>query len=184
VLGGVLAVLLVAVGCGGGPDASVGVVQIGDTVEVRAKACDGGGIVRLDVVDPARPDPPIWSATASGDADPRRSIPIAGSVPGYQVEDHRPDGALPDRRLRILVEGPGGVSWGGPRFTPSELEEGVLRVAGQDVPLDEWESEPARCPSIGLAAALVGGLATALIAAVLWVVVRILARAIRRSDPA
>ena len=82
-----------------------------------------------------------------------------------------------------LVEGLDGASWGGPRFTPSELDEGVLRVAGQDVPLDEWESEPARCPSVGLVAALAGGVATAVIAAVLWLVVRMLARAVRRSDP-
>jgi hypothetical protein len=152
-------------------------------VEVRAKACGSGGIARLDVVDPSHPDPPVWSAAADGSDGRRRSIPIASTVPGYRVEDHRPDGDLPARRLRVLVEGPDGESWGGPRFTPSELEEGVMRVAGQDVPLDEWQGEPARCPSVGLAGALAGGAATAVIAAVLWLVVRGLARAVRRSDP-
>lgn len=186
----VVVALVLAAGCGGGPDASVGVVRFDDTVEVRAKACGDGGIERIDVVDPAAPDPPVWSASAldsgsgtgSGSADRRHTVPIASAVPGYRVEDRRPGGALPDRQLRVLVEGPDGESWGGPRFTPSALEEGILRVAGQDVPLEEWESEPARCGSVGLAGALAGGLATAVIAGALWLVVRALARVVRRPD--
>lgn len=178
VLVGVLAGVLA--GCGGGPDASVGVVAVDGTVEVRAKACDAGGIERLDVVDPAAPEDPVWSAIATDPTAARRVVPVAAAVPGYEVDDRRRDGTLPDRRLRVLVEGPDGESWGGPRFTPTDLEEGVLRVAGQDVPLDEWEAEPARCPDVGLAAALVGGVATAVVAGLLWLVVRALARAVRR----
>ena len=175
VLAGVLA------GCGGGPDASVGVVAVDGTVQVRAKACGDGGIERIDVVDPAAPDAPVWSAVAVGPASARRVVPVAATVPGYEVDDGRRDGALPDRRLQVLVEGPDGACWGGPRFTPSDLDEGVLRVAGQDVPLGEWEAEPARCPDVGVAAALVGGAATAVVAGLLWLVVRVLARLVRRS---
>jgi hypothetical protein len=167
-------------GCGGGPEASVGVVTVDGTVEVRAKACGAGGIERIDVVDPAAPEDPVWSAVATGPGSARRAIPVAAAVPGYEVDDGRRGGTLPDRRLRVLVEGPDGESWGGPRFVPADLEEGVLRVAGQDVPLDEWESEPARCPDVGLTAALVGGAATAVVAGLLWLVVRALARAARR----
>lgn len=173
VLAGVLA------GCGGGPDASVGVVAVDGTVEVRAKACDDGGIERIDVVDPTAPEDAVWSAVAVDPASARRVVPVAARVPGYEVDDGRRDGTLPDRRLRVLVEGPDGEGWGGPHFTPSDLEEGVLRVAGQDVPLDEWESEPARCPDVGVATALVGGAATAVVAGLLWLVVRVLARAFR-----
>jgi hypothetical protein len=175
VLAGVLA------GCGGGPDASVGVVIVDGTVEVRAKACGGdSGIERIDVVDPTAPADPVWSAVATDPAATRRVIPVAARVPGYEVDDGRRDGALPDRRLQVLVEGSDGESWGGPRFVPTDLEAGVLRVAGQDIPLDEWESEPARCPDVGLAGALVGGGATAVVAGLLWLVVRILGRAVRR----
>ncbi|HEU5151338.1 MAG TPA: hypothetical protein VFU19_12620 [Iamia sp.] len=156
----------------------------GDTVEVRAKACGDGGIERVDVVDPAAPEEPLWSAVADDPGAARRTVPVAAEVPGYAVEDHRRDGALPDRRLRVLVAGPDGASWGGPRFTPGDLEEGRLRVAGKDVALDEWEAEPARCPDVGLGAALAGGVATAVVAGLLWLIVRALARAVRRSGDA
>jgi hypothetical protein len=193
-------VLVLAVGgaCGGGPDASVGVGRADGEVVVRAKACpgDGGrqdvgddgddgtgpGMARIDVVDPQAPEEAVWSAVADEPDAARRTVPVAPSVEGYEVEDRRPDGALPDRRLRVLVEGPDGETWGGPRFRPDDLQEGVLRVAGQDVDLDEWESEPARCPDVGLGAALVGGAATALAAGVLWLVVRLVTRATRRRD--
>ncbi len=168
-------------GCGGGPDASVGVVRRGETVEIRAKACADGGIVRADLVDPLDPEQAVWSAVATDPGAAERTLPVRDEVPGYRVDDRRIDDALPDRRLRVLVEGPDGARWGGPRFTPSDLEEGVLRVAGQDVDLAEWEAEPARCPRVTLLAALSGGIATALVAGVLWVVVRGLARAVRRD---
>ncbi len=168
------------VGCGGGPDASVGVVRVDGVVEVRAKACGDGGIERVDLVDPSAPEAAVWSARAIDPAAARRTIPVGEAVPGYAVDDRRPDGALPDRRLRVLVQGPGGSGWGGPRFTPGDLEDGVLRVAGQDVPLAEWEEEPARCPEVGLAGALAGGVATAVVAALLWLVVRTLTRPLRR----
>jgi hypothetical protein len=180
-LAGVALVVGVVAGCGGGPDASVGVVRVDGTVEVRAKACGDGGIERVDLVDPAAPEEPVWSAVASSPATALRAIPVADTVPGYEVDDRRPDGELPDRRLRVLVEGPDGTAWGGPRFTPAALEDGVLRVAGQDIPLDEWVAEPARCPDVGLGAALAGGAATAVVAALLWLVVRLLTRATRRT---
>ncbi|HEX7133960.1 MAG TPA: hypothetical protein VF228_15395 [Iamia sp.] len=180
VLAGAAVVAALVAGCGGGPDASVGVVRVDGAVEVRAKACGDGGIERVDVVDPAAPGEPVWSAVAVDPGAARRTVPVAGRVPGYQVDDRRSDGDLPDRRLRVLVEGPDGESWGGPRFTPSALDDGVLRVAGQDVPLEEWEAEPARCPDVGLAAALVGGAATAVVAGLLWLVVRALARVVGR----
>ncbi|HMJ76422.1 MAG TPA: hypothetical protein VK507_10645 [Iamia sp.] len=173
---GLLAGALAA--CGGGPDASVGVVPVDGTVEVRAKTCGEGGIERVDLVDPESPEEAVWSAVATGPA--RLVVPVAPAVDGYEVDDRRPGGELPDRRLRVLVEGPDGESWGGPRFVPADLEDDVLRVAGQDVPLDEWESEPARCPDVGLAAALAGGVATAVVAALLWLVVRALAHAVKR----
>lgn len=174
--------MLVGLGaaCGGGPDASVGVVRLEDRIEVRAKACGDGGIERVDVVDPAAPTDAVWSAVADDPDAALRTVPVAAAVPGYEVSDRRPDGTLPDRRLRVLVAGPDGATWGGTRFTPSSLTEGQLQVAGQDVPLTEWEAEPARCPTVGLTGALVGGAATALAAALLWLVVRILARPLRR----
>lgn len=180
VLVGVLAGL--TAGCGGGPDASVGVARVDGTVEVRAKACGDGGIERIDVVDPAAPEDPVWSATVVEPGSGVRVVPVADAVPGYEVDDRRPGGELPDRRLRVLVEGPGGETWGGPRFTPSALDADGLRVAGQDVPLAEWEAEPARCPRVGLAAALGAGVVTAVVAGLLWLVVRTLARAVRPSD--
>jgi hypothetical protein len=170
-------------GCGGGPDASVGVVRVDGTVEVRAKACGDGGIERVDVVDPAAPEAAVWSAVVAEPGSGRRVVPVADAVPGYEVDDRRPGGELPDRRLRVLVEGPDGETWGGPRFTPSALDPGVLRVAGQDVPLDEWEAEPARCPEIGLPAALAAGAVTALTAALLWLAIRTLTRALRPTNP-
>lgn len=189
VRGAVVLALAVGAACGGGPDASVGVGRADGEVVVRAKSCpaegtgDGGpGMVRVDVVDPQAPEEAVWSAVADGPDTARRTVPVTPAVEGYQVDDRRPDGALPDRRLRVLVEGPDGETWGGPRFRPGDLEEGVLRVAGQDVALDEWESEPARCPDVGLGAALVGGAATALAAGVLWLVVRLVTRATRRRD--
>ncbi|QYG92040.1 hypothetical protein HC251_06040 [Iamia sp. SCSIO 61187] len=175
---GVMAV--VAGGCGGGPDASVGVVRVGDTVEIRAKACGDGGIERADVVDPAAPEEAVWSAVAVAGDEARRELRVADAVAGYEVTDRRGPGGLPDRRLRLLVEGPDGARWGGPRFTPSELEEGRLRVAGRDVPLAEWEAEPARCPEVGVGAALVGGVVTGVAAGALWLLVRAVARVARR----
>lgn len=167
--------------CGGGPSASVGVTVVDDTVEVRAKSCHPGGMERVTVVDPVTPDEPVWTAEADGPA--RLAVPVAAEVDGYVVTDRRPDDALPDARLRVLVEGPDGEAWGGPRFRPEELTEGTLRVAGQDVDLAEWEAEEARCPSVGLGGAVVAGLATAVAAAALWFVVRLVGRALRRSDP-
>lgn len=169
---------LVGVGCGGGPDASVGVTTADGDVVVVAKACGDGGIARLDVVDPTIPDTAIWRATLE-DGPARRRIPVVGIVAGYQVDGADETGDLPDRRLRVLVEGTDGTAWGGPRFTPSELEEGTLRVAGQDVALTEWQDQPARCGDAGLAAVLVGGLATAAVAAALWLAVRGVAWALR-----
>ncbi len=168
--------------CGGGPSASVGVTVADGTVEVRAKSCHAGGMERVDVVDPVDPGEPVWSARADGPA--RLAVPVTETAAGYVVTDHRRNGALPDARLRVLVEGPDGATWGGPHFRPEELEEGTLRVAGEDVDLAEWQAEEARCPAVGLGGALVAGLATAVAAAALWLVVRLVARALRRSDPA
>lgn len=176
----VLAVLTLA-SCGGGPDASVGVTVVDGTVEVRAKPCEPGSIQRVDIVVPTAPDDLVWSAVAD---DPSTlTVPVEDEVDGFRVTDDRPDGALPDTDLRVRVVGSDGEGWGGPRFRPSELEDGVLRVAGQDLPLAEWEAEPARCPSFTLFDALLGGLVTAGVAAALWLVVRTAGRLVRRSDP-
>lgn len=174
-------VVVAGAGCGGGPSASVGVAPTGGTVEVRAKACGGGAIERVDLVDPRGPEAPVWTAVL--EAGPaRQAVVVRTSVPGYRVTDRR-DGPLPDRTLRVLARGTDGETWGGPRFRPSQLEEGRLRVAGQDVPVAEWEAEPARCSRVGLAGALVAGLATAAAAGGLWLVVRLGARAVRRARP-
>jgi len=137
-------------------------------------------MARVDLVDPAAPEQPVWSAVAIAPDGARQVVPIDARVEGYEVDDRRPGGALPERRLRVLVEGPDGESWGGPRFTPDELEEGRLRVAGRDVGLAEWEAEPPRCPTVGLGDAVLGGVATAVVAGLLWLLVRLLARTTRR----
>lgn len=177
-------VVLVAIAlssCGGGPDASVGVTEVDGTVEVRAKPCEGGGIQRVEVIVPSAPDDPVWSAVAEG--RPTLAVPVAEVVAGYRVSDARPDGVLPDTRLRVRVVGSDDEAWGGPLFRPGDLTDGSLRVAGQDVPLAEWEAEPARCPAFTLLDALQGGLVTAAVAGGLWLLVRLLGRFARRSDP-
>lgn len=170
-----------AAACGGGPSASVGVTPVGDTLEVRAKACGDAGLERVDLVDPAAPDRSLWRAElAEGPA--ARRLRIGPAVPGYAVADDRPS-PLPEGPLRVLARATDGASWGGPRFRPASLAPGTIRVAGQDVDLDRWEAEPARCPRVGLAGALVAGAATAGAAGLLWSVVRLVARAISRPGP-
>lgn len=177
----VAAAVVALASCGGGPDASVGVTVVDRTVEVRAKPCGDGGIQRVDLLVATAPGDTVWSAEADG--RPVRSVPVDEVVDGYRVTDDRPDGALPATRLRVRVQGSDGEPWGGPAFRPDDLEEGTLRVAGQDVPLAEWEAEPAQCPSFTLFDALLGGLVTAGVATGLWLVVRSLGGLVRRSRP-
>ncbi len=137
-------------------------------VRSRAKACGDGGIEQVDIVDPSRPEDAVWSGGRSRDGPARRDGAVVGptrrGLPRSRTR--RPDGDAP----RPAAAGPRRGArrrdrWGGPRFDPSMLRRpGRLRVAGQDVPLAEWEAEPARCPDVGLAAALAGGLATAVVA--------------------
>ncbi|WCO68346.1 hypothetical protein PO878_06340 [Iamia majanohamensis] len=175
----VLGAAVVAAGACATPPASVGATRADGGVEVRVKACGGDGVGRVDVVDPAAPEDPVWSAHAEpGRAADR--VPIAAEVDGYEVVDDR-GAAFGATEVRVLVEGEDGGSWGGPRVVPDKLEEGTLRVAGQDVALAEWEQEPARCPRVTVLGALAGGVATAAAAGVLWLVVRGLARLVGRT---
>ena len=64
--------------------------------------------------------------------------------------------------------------------TPDHGAE-IVRVILEDKELRaEWEAELARCPEVGLAGALVGGVVTALAAGALWLLVRAGARVVRR----
>ncbi len=177
---GVAGAVLVA-GCGG-PAASVGVTRVDGVLEVRAKDCGGGDLARVDLVDPRAPDDPVWSARSTSTATADRRVPVVAEVPGYVVADAR-GRAFGGQEVRVLTEGTDGESWGGPRVVPDEVVEGTLRVAGQDVDLAEWESEPARCPRVTVLSALAGGAATAVAAGALWLAVRAGARLVRRPPP-
>ena len=178
------AVLLVLVGltapAGCSSDApAAGVTRIDRSVVVAYKPCPGddAAIGRLELYGSDDPDVPVWTAAHLTGEVAVLELPVVPRFPGYEITDDRPGGRLdPDQRYSFEATATDGSQWGGPGFSPDDLEQGTVRVAGQELEFAEWIDRPSACPAFSFLDALLTGLVVASVAGGALLVLRRLTR--------
>jgi hypothetical protein len=133
----------------------------------------------------------VWTATATSGNAATNAVPVAGSIPGYTVDDHLGAGGLvPGETYRTLVDGTDGTDWGGPTFDPADLRTDKVLVGGQRFDTTTWLADKPSCrgrswASVAVAAVLAGLGAAAvmgLILGPLWLLRRSALRRARERE--
>lgn len=174
-----LAVGLTALtGCSSDAPAA-GVTRIDRSVVVAFKPCPGddAAIGRLELYGSDDPEAPVWTAAHLTGEVAVLELPIVPRFPGYDITDDRPSGELdPAQRYSFEATATDGIEWGGPGFAPDDLEQGTVRVAGQELEFADWIDRPATCPQFSFFDALLTGLVVAAVAGSALLVLRRITR--------
>ncbi|MCU1498904.1 MAG: hypothetical protein JWM47_2857 [Acidimicrobiales bacterium] len=180
---------LVLAGCASQAPAT-GVTRIDRSVVVAYKPCDddaGLGLARVALYGSDDVDRPVWLARHTDRRQPAvLELPVVERYPGYTVTDRRTDGQFdPDQRYSFEATATDGTEWGGPGFRVGDLDQGKVRVAGQELDFVDWVDQPASCPEVTFVDALLTGLVVAAVAGSALLVLRRLTRRGRRgpTDP-
>lgn len=180
-----VAVLVVALGSCSSTAPSTGVTRIDQAVVVAYKPCEGTeAIDRLALYGSDDPTTPVWTAEHVAGEPASQELPVSPTprYPGYVITDDRPGGELDgDVRYSFEATGTEGTEWGGPGFRVGDLEQGRVRVAGQDLAYRDWVDSPASCPEVGVGGALLTGGVMAGIAGGALLLFRLLTRRARRA---
>ncbi|CAN5686793.1 hypothetical protein BH10ACT1_BH10ACT1_01840 [soil metagenome] len=141
---------------------ATGVTRVDRAVVVAYKPCEddaGLGIRRLALYGSDDVDRPVWLARYTDRQQPAvLDLPVVERYPGYTISDRRTGGQLdPNQRYSFEATATDGTEWGGPGFRVGDLEQGKVRVAGQELAFVEWVDSPTACPKVGFVGALLTG---------------------------
>ncbi|HEX2574972.1 MAG TPA: hypothetical protein VHK88_01400 [Aquihabitans sp.] len=164
---------------------AAGVTRIDRAVVVAYKPCPGddAAIGRIELYGSDDPETPVWVAAHRSGEVAVLDLPVVPRYPGYDITDDRPGGRLdPGQRYSFEATATDSTGWGGPGFSVDDLEQGRVRVAGQELAFAEWVDSPTSCPRLTFVDALLTGLVVAAVAGAGLLLLRRVTRRGRPSD--